>query len=212
MPLLLQPVEEADLPRTLEIQAAAFASNNLNRVMFGGRPRSEETTEKALLRIRKELLDDQDTHILKVIDTDLDNKLIAFCKWHIYKHERSPSEYRTEGDRQFGPEVNVEVANAFFNALDEKRVEIMGGKPHCMLSLIDTDPDHQRRGAGSMLVNWGTRIADEERLPCYLEATAEGYPLYRKNGFEDVNILDMDLTQWGLGINRHTCMIRPAKD
>lgn len=40
-----------------------------------------------------------------------------------------------------------------------------------------------------MLVKWGTDIADEAGIDCYLEASPAGYQLYRKNGFEDVVLL-----------------------
>lgn len=80
-----------------------------------------------------------------------------------------------------------------------------------MLNILDTMPSHQRRGAGTQLVTWGAEIADQYGLPCYLEASADGYPLYKKIGFEDVDLLDLDLTKWGRqGIHRWVCMIRPA--
>ena len=40
-----------------------------------------------------------------------------------------------------------------------------------------------------MLVQWGTDIADEAGLRCYLEASPAGYHLYRKKGFKDVVLL-----------------------
>jgi hypothetical protein len=48
-----------------------------------------------------------------------------------------------------------------------------------------------------MLVQWGTDIADEAHIPCYVEGTAAGYKLYRKKGFEDVDAIDMDLSRYG---------------
>ena len=63
-----------------------------------------------------------------------------------------------------------------------------------------------------MLVEWGTNVADEAGLFCYLEGSPAGYSLYKKCGFEDVEYLDTNLTKWGGEIAyRHVCMIRPAK-
>lgn len=76
--------------------------------------------------------------------------------------------------------------------------------------MLATDPKHQRRGAGRKLLKWGTDLADESRvLPCYLEASEMGQPLYRSLGFRDVETLDMDLGKWGgEGIYHHYVMYR----
>lgn len=53
------------------------------------------------------------------------------------------------------------------------------------------DPNHQRRGVGRMLLNWGTKLADAEEKDCYLFGTAAGRPLYEAAGFtiaKDVTI------------------------
>jgi len=48
-------------------------------------------------------------------------------------------------------------------------------------------PDYQRKGAGTLLLNWGTKIADQLDLPLYLEATMLGKQLYKRSGFEQVD-------------------------
>lgn len=81
------------------------------------------------------------------------------------------------------------------------------------LNIVVCHKDHQRRGAGKMLLRWGTDIADEvETLPCYLEASVAGRRLYSAFGFEDVDSLDMDMGSFGgKGLHQHFIMIRPAK-
>ena len=81
-----------------------------------------------------------------------------------------------------------------------------------VLGILDTHPDHQRRGAGARLVQWGTDVADEAHIPCYLSASPNGYPLYKKKGFEDVDLMEIDLSKWGHGIYRQVFMLRPAKE
>jgi hypothetical protein len=64
-----------------------------------------------------------------------------------------------------------------------KKLAGLWGKPACVgLGLRITD----RRGAGSMLVKWGTDQADERGIPCYLESSPEGFGLYNKHGFKEV--------------------------
>lgn len=53
--------------------------------------------------------------------------------------------------------------------------------------MLATRPEHKRRGAGSMLVQWGCDIADKDGVPAYIDASKAGAPLYKKFGFEDKN-------------------------
>ena len=82
------------------------------------------------------------------------------------------------------------------------------------LHMLHTDPKHQRRGAASSLLKWGTQKADELGLPAYLESSTEGHHLYGKHGFEDVEIFEVDLVPFGGGDKIHSAplMIRkPVK-
>ena len=46
-----------------------------------------------------------------------------------------------------------------------------------------THPAHQRRGAASLMVQWGADKADELDCDAYMEATLYGRHLYEKHGF-----------------------------
>jgi len=51
------------------------------------------------------------------------------------------------------------------------------------LNIIFTHPEHRNRGAGSLLVEWGVRKADEMRVEAYVEAALMGKSVYEKHGF-----------------------------
>ena len=51
------------------------------------------------------------------------------------------------------------------------------------LTLLATDPHYERRGAGTLLVQWGLDKCKAEHYPAYLEATPEGSGLYKRLGF-----------------------------
>lgn len=75
--------------------------------------------------------------------------------------------------------------------------------------MLVTDPEHHRRGAGALLVNWGTQQADKAQLPSFLEASPVGKPLYARLGFEEIHEEVFDLTKYGgVGKDSNTVMIR----
>jgi len=78
------------------------------------------------------------------------------------------------------------------------------------LAVLVTSALHRRRGAGSMLIKWGTNLADEQQLPCYVEASPAGAGLYRKYGFEEVDKLELDLRPWVDYGRYNLCMVRPV--
>jgi GNAT superfamily N-acetyltransferase len=51
--------------------------------------------------------------------------------------------------------------------------------------MLSTHPDHERRGAGSMLVKWGTDIADSLGMKAFVQGSRVGKPLYESHGFVD---------------------------
>jgi hypothetical protein len=55
-----------------------------------------------------------------------------------------------------------------------------------VLNILYTDPAYHRKGAGKMMVQWGNALADQLMLPCWVEASPEGYRLYSSCGYEDV--------------------------
>ena len=63
-------------------------------------------------------------------------------------------------------------------------------------------PDHQRQGAGTLLMHWGIERARDMGLPAYLEATFEGYPLYKKLGFRDIDSMIIKADIWGGNYDR----------
>jgi len=62
-------------------------------------------------------------------------------------------------------------------------------------------------------MEYGLALADAEGRRCHIEATPNGYPLYLKLGFKEIDVVTVDLTKWGgmegkPGINR--VMVREA--
>ena len=61
------------------------------------------------------------------------------------------------------------------------------------LTFIGTDPLHERRGAASLLLQWGLQRCIHDNVPAYLESTVEAGPLYERHGFSSAENIFMVL-------------------
>ncbi|KAI1136968.1 acyl-CoA N-acyltransferase [Hypoxylon sp. FL0543] len=60
------------------------------------------------------------------------------------------------------------------------------------LSILCTDPAYRGRGIGAALIKSVLDLADDEGLPAYVEAMPKAVPLYRRQGFVEVDTLQYD--------------------
>ncbi|MCJ1312464.1 hypothetical protein MMC25_006138 [Agyrium rufum] len=60
---------------------------------------------------------------------------------------------------------------------------------HLALQIMFTHPAYRRKGAGTMLMKWGTELADELGLESWVQATPLGKALYLHFGYEVVKEL-----------------------
>lgn len=65
------------------------------------------------------------------------------------------------------------------------------------LTFIGTDPEHERRGAASLLARWGLERSMSENVPIALESTMDAVPFYERLGFRPEAHISMPLH--GLG-------------
>lgn len=201
---------EADVATYVSIRHETL-KNPINRIFYT-RELSPESKAKISDGILEALRNDKHTCYLKASDTAT-GEMVACAKWKVFDRERSPQELEKELEPPEPlPESDVPIWNAFFTDLSDARREMMGTRPYFFLDLLMTHPDHQRRGAGNMLIAWGTARADEMDLHAYLEVSEMGQPLCERHGFKTVKLLQYDLLRFGgEGNFRHMCMLRPKK-
>lgn len=64
--------------------------------------------------------------------------------------------------------------------------------------MLYTDPKHQGRGAGTLLLKKLIEESVQIRLPAYLDASESGHALYLRHGFQDLEELVTDFSPWGM--------------
>lgn len=220
MPLKLLPMEESDLAAYENIAWQAFKSDLMGLIYPNGFSQADmdHGIHWALVQWRRH---PDKIKFMKVIDTDLpaddpNGKMVGMSKWKIYSRPRTQEEAdaeKAENEEQpWPPGINVPMAEEFFAEVGRIRKEQMGLQAYVLLDMLATLPEHHRRGIGAMHLRWGSEIADELGIPCYLESSPMGRPLYERMGYEVVEDLPFDAKKWGSDRDLpHSCMLRPAK-
>ncbi|KAJ5261294.1 acetyltransferase [Penicillium angulare] len=181
-PLKVEPITIDDIPALIEIWFAAF-TNPLMQEIFPDTPGLREWLTKIFLH---DLSNRPFQHTLKVMDLDSKDlqgrpRMMAWGKWDL----SMPEERGLRFSLPWADDMPAEKCNGFFNTLEENRKQVMGDEKHFYLDTLCTHPDYWRRGAGSMLVQWGCDLADEQGVSAYVDASKKGAPLYQKFGFVD---------------------------
>jgi len=203
MPLELHPLQPEDLEAWVRIHYLAF-KNSTVACLWRSEPSPASFSIVAKSRGRDMLEHTPQAHYYKVIDTDLDNKLIAVAEWRIYDKERSEEEVKADFTLPDPiPEDCRAAREKFMEGIFKARWEIMGTRPHMILDTLTTHPDHHRRGAGGMLVKWGTDKADQLGLESYLEGSSQGSALYQRHGYQPVQEIKCDFSEFGGGPDVH---------
>ncbi|KAH6660108.1 putative GNAT family acetyltransferase [Truncatella angustata] len=193
MPLELQPATEADIHRGVEIEGIAYGPSPFSAILFPG-PMPADAKDVRAEVLTKQLHEDSTTRWHKIVDTDLpegEEQMIAWSKWHVYtkKPELTP--------REFGPGCNVEACEMLFGGIQKQRIRILGDRHYVYLHMLQTDPKHKRRGAGSLLIKKVLEEAQKLGIIAYLESSEAGHSLYASLGFKDVELMELDMSKWG---------------
>ncbi|CZT43054.1 uncharacterized protein RSE6_03033 [Rhynchosporium secalis] len=158
--LSLLPAEVSDLTEILTGQRLAF-SNPVEPFFFALFPETErvENFEAQVKRTEAWWTGDPSAKYMKVVD-DETGQIISAAKWCIYETSLTEEQMIEEliVDWHFDNESNF-------------------------LDMLSTHPDHQKRGAAKILVQWGCEIADRMGVEAFIEGTAVARRLYESCGF-----------------------------
>lgn len=131
MPLELHVIEnESDLAEFTRIQTAAFSTGGMTAYMVDPNPTAADL-QKSVGKHIKSWREESDVTYLKVIDTDLDGKMIAGAKWRINEKERTQEQIQGMLPVPGADEASKPAMQDFMNYLARVRLEYMGTKPYC---------------------------------------------------------------------------------
>ncbi|EPE28362.1 Acyl-CoA N-acyltransferases (Nat) [Glarea lozoyensis ATCC 20868] len=183
---------EADMARAFEIISEAFGHDL--PYIDATFPSHPTTAGRAIgtSRLIDMMKNDPCTTFVKVVDTET-GLMIAQAKWNIYK-DTIPEEKDLDGDFWVNEDEKRYAQLLYRQWLIPRRKAIReSGGNLFSLDLLTVDPKYQRRGAGRLLVKWGTSQADKLGLKCVVESTDPGFGLYKSEGFEHCGVWETEL-------------------
>ncbi|THV47279.1 hypothetical protein BGAL_0322g00100 [Botrytis galanthina] len=212
MVLKVEECNDDDMHRVFEIFCQAFGTRHPMIEAVYPNHDTEAGRISGGNRFRDIKNNDPHTKFIKVVDTDT-GAIIAKAKWNIWKGV-IPPEKDLDGDFWETAEEKEWAQHLNRDFLITRRAAIKEYEGHLVsLDILAVDPAYQRRGAGRLLVKWGTAIADELGYAAIVEASVAGRPLYESEGFEYVKHCETKIPERfgdrkGEGF---IWMVRPAK-
>lgn len=155
--------------------------------------------------------------------------VVAFAMYRVYEANSDPSKraWTARWPRVEGfSDMKYDTLNAFYQPTDISHDHLMGNSAHIRessvllsfpcghqlkadimldLEVLGTSPAYQKQGYGKALVKWGTDLADQLGVECYLDASPVGRILYTANGFVDKDVSAVIVSP------SVAPMVRPAK-
>ncbi|KAF1993719.1 hypothetical protein P154DRAFT_449407 [Amniculicola lignicola CBS 123094] len=220
--LTLHHLLPSEAPSFVRIRISALAPT-INKLVFQPDGPYSATITDIENRVRDWV--GQKCPLLVVKDESLGGEIIAAAKWRLVGGSGKGIKIRglteEELDEELGTiptpwlESDVELWNGLYGYLMGTTREVMGRKAYWTLDLLMTETVHRRRGAATLLVQWGCDRADEMGIEAYVEASLEGTPMYEKCGFRTVKTFVYDPAK-DLGkdvgyVYECNAMVRPAK-
>lgn len=212
MPLELHPLTASDALSAAHLVVESFKNNPFRRIVFPN-GMGQASIDK-LASSHSSAVSDPTKHGMKVIDTDNDGIIVACATWQETKAMTEEDWEREKEEEMKGyPDARMDLAGEFIiKSLDAKK-RIKGHERRWWeLLSLNVLPSYQRRGIGSMLMDWGNAKQEELGLPGFIVASDQGYGLYLKHGYQETERWEFDMAEWahlgGSGWYRNVYLVR----
>jgi hypothetical protein len=130
MPLKLLLAEPEDLRRIVQIEKESFADSPLTPIFFPNGT-SQDSEDRSVEDYLKQWQENAACRHVKIIDTDLDDKIIAFARWFIFIGDDVKFIKTDPNERQSPAGSNQAAFRDFSGGLLEIRAKLLGRQPHC---------------------------------------------------------------------------------
>lgn len=197
MALEVRPLADGDVEKSVRIQYLAFRNPTGIDMLFSPHDEPpEETLIAGAKDRRKQILTSKTARFVSVVEAET-REIIAAVHYDVYPEERTDEQMKqlTKVPPP-PPEAHPDAWNDFFGHFSAERKKL-GNRPIVIVHSLVTHPDHQRRGAGKLLLQKLVNEADAEGLEVYLEASQLARPLYAKYGFVPGLVKVFDLQRYG---------------
>ena len=131
-------------------------------------PIREGEFEKCAQMYQDSIANDPSSIWLAVRDY-VSGKIVGGCNWKLYVNAAEKGTDRETKRPSWLEGEDLEFSNMICGDSSQARREAMPG-PHAYLHICFTDAAYRRRGAGSMMLQWGVDVADLLHIPAYIEA------------------------------------------
>lgn len=187
----------------------AKPDSNIARILLGP-PGDQSFRTKDLV---DKMRNDPTLRIWKVvIGSEGEEKIIAYAFWNFYTEAKPIEEWK---DIDWPAQANRDGCNQYMASVVAMRKKHMSGRkfgcrPICMpfflksanmdlvLQVLATRREYRGHGIGSALIIKGLEEGIKlELTEFWLEASPDGYRLYEKFGFRDVEAIPADLSKYG---------------
>lgn len=232
-PPIIKFAERDDIPELVRVWLAAERTDLL---MFYSLPTEESRSEyaKDVIKQLDDNFDKPHLLILKAVDPET-KQITAMAVWQKkgYRLSPQPDDMFAAGgiilkrtlasseDGMSSQSVRQSLNDYIQTQFERFLASWSRDSKHLYLALLMTDPDFQRRGIGTAMLDWGHKYADEAGIPAFLVASPVGHPLYQHVGWKDVDTpLQIDMSKWvagaqggdmGWGVYKFYYMLRMPK-
>jgi GNAT superfamily N-acetyltransferase len=223
-PPKLQRAERADIPDLARVWINAEKGNLVHKLQWP----SKKDAAKLFIKMLNIVIDVPQILCMKAIDVET-NVISAFAIWQFHGYDLHTENLKStlqhfgaagilmanSEDDPYDPDplgkyINDEFKEFFHSWFKSTKF--------ISVAWLMTDPQFQRRGIGTALMQFGHNIADQEGTLLALIASPVGHPLYNSLGWKDISTgLTLNLTEWvpwakngdqGWGVYRFYYMLR----
>ncbi|KAI1771395.1 acyl-CoA N-acyltransferase [Hypoxylon cercidicola] len=180
MPLVVLPAQVADIEPVYDVYFAAFKDEPIVDLLYPGGVDRKAHTEGVKLWWAH----DTALYTVKCLDTDI-GKVVGMATWDIFWKPGEDNGWVKPDGIPWLNGKEKEKCEAVLSPMWDMREELFGKqRQYVYLSSMAVDPEHQRRGVGRLLAQWGVDVAEQLGVPMYTESSKAGLRLYESVGFK----------------------------